>query len=74
LRGIRVDEALDTLEKYLDDASLGGLSSVCIIHGHGTGALKEAVRNYLKTSPYVKKYRSGEDGEGSDGVTIAELR
>lgn len=74
LRGIRVDEALDMLEKYLDDASLGGLSSVCIIHGHGTGALKSAVRDYLKNSPYIKKFRSGEDGEGSDGVTIAELR
>jgi len=74
LRGIRVEEALDMLEKYLDDASLAGLSSVCIIHGHGTGALKGAVRNYLKDSPYIKKFRSGEDGEGSDGVTIAELK
>ena len=74
LRGIRVDEALDMLEKYLDDASLAGLSSVCIIHGHGTGALKGAVRAYMKDSPYVKKFRSGEDGEGSDGVTIAELK
>lgn len=74
LRGVRVDEALDSLEKYLDDASLAGLSSVCIIHGHGTGALKEAVRSYLKDSPYVKKYRSGAEGEGSDGVTIADLK
>ena len=74
LRGIRVEEALDMLEKYLDDAALSGLSSVCIIHGHGTGVLKEAVRAYLKSSPYIKKYRSGEDGEGSDGVTIAELK
>lgn len=74
LRGIRVDEALDMLEKYLDDASLAGLSSVCIIHGHGTGALKEAVRQYLKDSPYIKKFRSGAEGEGSDGVTIAELK
>jgi DNA mismatch repair protein MutS2 len=74
LRGVRVDEALDTLEKYLDDASLAGLSSVCIIHGHGTGVLKEAVRQYLKDSPYIKKYRSGAEGEGSDGVTIADLK
>ena len=62
------------LEKYLDDASLAGLATVCIIHGHGTGVLKEAVRDYLKTSPYIKKYRPGEDGEGSDGVTIADLK
>jgi len=74
LRGIRVEEALDMLEKYLDDASLSGLSTICIIHGHGTGVLKEAVRAYLKTSPYIKKYRPGEDGEGSDGVTIADLK
>lgn len=74
LRGIRVEEALDTLEKYLDSAALGGLSSVCIIHGHGTGVLKEAVRNYLKDSPYVKNFRSGEEGEGSDGVTMVDLK
>lgn len=74
LRGIRVEEALDTLEKYLDSAAFGGLSTVCIIHGHGTGVLKEAVRNYLKDSPYIKKFRPGEDGEGADGVTVVELR
>ncbi len=74
LRGIRVEEALDMLEKYLDSAALGGLSSICIIHGHGTGVLKEAVRNYLKDSPYVKKFRPGEEGEGSDGVTMVDLK
>lgn len=74
LRGIRVDEALDRLDKYLDDAAMYGLSTICVIHGHGTGALKEAVRSYLKDSPYIKNYRKGADGEGGDGVTIADLK
>jgi len=73
LRGARVEDGLDRLEKYLDDASLANLSPVYIIHGHGTGALKQAVREYLKTSPYVAKYRKGEDSEGGDGVSVVEI-
>ena len=53
LRGYRVEEALDEVENYLDKASLANLSPVYIIHGHGTGALKQAIRDFLKTSPYV---------------------
>ena len=64
LRGTRVEEALDQLEAYLDKASLANLSPVYIIHGHGTGALKSAVREFVSTSPYVAKYRVGEDAEG----------
>lgn len=73
LRGYRVEDALDDLENYLDKASLANLSPVTIIHGHGTGALKSAVRDFLSTSPYVAKFRPGEDGEGGDGVSIVDI-
>ena len=73
LRGYRVEDALDSLEFYLDKASLANLSPVTIIHGHGTGALKSAVRDFLSTSPYVAKYRPGEDTEGGDGVSVIDI-
>ena len=73
LRGYRVEEALDEVESYLDKASLANLSPVYIIHGHGTGALKQAVREFLATSPYVAKYRPGEDSEGGDGVCVVDI-
>ena len=74
LRGERVEEALDELETYLDKASLANLSPVYIIHGHGTGALKSAVREFVSTSPYVAKYRVGEDAEGGDGVCVIDIK
>ena len=74
LRGKRVDEALRTLEHDLDSMSRMGLTSAVIIHGHGTGALKEAVRGLLRTSPYADDFRPGDYGEGGDGVTIVLLR
>lgn len=74
LRGYRVEEALDEVEKYLDQASLANLSPVYIIHGHGTGALKQAVRDFLQTSPYVAKFRPGEDSEGGDGVSVVDIK
>ncbi len=74
LRGERVEEALDRLEAYLDKASLANLSPVYIIHGHGTGALKSAVRDFISTSPYVAKYRVGEDTEGGDGVSVIDIK
>ena len=73
LRGYRVEEALDELEQYLDKASLANLSPVYIIHGHGTGALKSAVKDFVSTSPYVSKYRTGEDAEGGDGVCVIDI-
>ncbi len=74
LRGEKVEEALDNLEIYLDKASLANLSPVYIIHGHGTGALKSAVREFLSTSPYVAKFRVGEDAEGGDGVSVVDIK
>ena len=74
LRGKRVEEALDELEGYLDEASLANLSPVYIIHGHGTGALKSAVREFVSTSPYVAKSRVGEDAEGGDGVCVIDIK
>ena len=73
LRGFTVEDALDELEAYLDKASLVNLTPVQIIHGHGTGALKSAVRDFLSTSPYVAKYRAGENAEGGDGVSIVDI-
>ena len=74
LRGKRVEESLDELEGYLDKASLANLSPVYIIHGHGTGALKSAVREFISTSPYVAKYRIGEEAEGGDGVCVVDIK
>ena len=73
LIGKRVDEALPILEKYLDDAYLAHLPQVTIIHGRGTGALRDAVHQYLKRLRYVKSYRVGGFGEGDHGVTIVEF-
>jgi DNA mismatch repair protein MutS2 len=73
LRGQRVEEILPRLDKYLDDAFLGGMPFVRIVHGKGTGALRQAVRQQLRDHPLVKSHRSGEAGEGGTGVTIAYL-
>lgn len=74
LIGMTVDEALPELDKYLDDAYLAHLSQVTIIHGRGTGALKNAVHAHLKKAKYVKSYRLGSFGEGDQGVTIVEFK
>ncbi len=74
LLGKTVDEALPELDKYLDDAYLAHLPSVRIVHGKGTGALRNAVQNYLRRNKLVKSYRLGEFGEGDAGVTIAEFK
>ena len=73
LRGYRCEDALCELETYLDKASLYNLSPVYIIHGHGTGVLKQAVRDFVKTSPYVAKFRVGEPAEGGDGVIVIDI-
>lgn len=71
LIGMTVDEALAHLDKYLDDAYLAHLPSVRIVHGKGTGALRNAVQSHLKNQKYVKSFRGGESQEGGAGVTIA---
>ena len=73
LRGARVDEALDALEHYLEDASIAGLQQVTIIHGMGTGALRDAVREAAAAHPLTGGVRPGGRGEGGDGATIVSF-
>jgi DNA mismatch repair protein MutS2 len=73
LRGQRVEEGLAQLESYLDSAYLGGLPFVRIIHGKGTGRLREAVRQALDRSSRVTSWEEGKDGEGGAGVTVAKI-
>jgi DNA mismatch repair protein MutS2 len=73
LRGARVEEALDAMDRYIDDAAVAGLGSVTIIHGMGTGALRDAVRAAAADHPLVRSARPGERGEGGDGATVVSL-
>ena len=74
LLGKTCDEAISVLDKYLDDAYLSHLSSVRVVHGKGTGALRNAVHTHLKRLKYVKEFRLGEFGEGDAGVTIVTFK
>ena len=69
-----VDEAMPVMEKYLDDAYLAHLTTVRVVHGRGTGALKNAVHTRLKKLKYVKEFRLGVFGEGDSGVTIVTFK
>jgi len=73
LRHLTVDEALLKLDQYLNGAFMVGLYQIKIIHGKGTGTLRQAVREQLAKHPLVKSYRPGNYGEGEEGVTMAEL-
>ena len=73
LRGQRAEDALDSLERYLDAAYLAGLPFVRIIHGKGTGRLREVVRQALGGHPQVRSFEPGGEKEGGDGVTVAKL-
>ncbi len=70
LRGVTLAETLDRVEKYLDDCVLAGLKRVSLIHGKGTGRLREGLHVYLKVHPQIASFRLGEYGEGGSGVTI----
>ena len=74
LRGKRYEEAMAELDKFIDTAMLHNLHQVTIIHGHGTGALRKGVQSYLKRNKNIESYRSGGDGEGGLGVTIATFK
>ena len=62
------------MDDYIDQAILGNLHQVSIIHGFGTGAIRKAVQEYLKNCPYVKSFRYGGEGEGLNGVTVVYLK
>ncbi|MDO5145683.1 MAG: endonuclease MutS2 [Eubacteriales bacterium] len=74
LLGHTVDEAVAKLEKYLDDAMIAGLSSVRVVHGKGTGALRKGIHEYLRRQKFVKSYQLAEFGEGDAGVTVVTFR
>ena len=72
--GLNVDEAIQIVDKYLDDCALGSLEKVRIVHGKGTGKLRQGIHTFLKKHPHVKSFRLGTFGEGEMGVTIVELK
>ncbi len=74
LVGQTVDEALDAIDRFLDDAVLGAIREVRLIHGHGTGRLRRGVREHLRRHPLVRDQRPGSESEGGDGATVVRLK
>lgn len=74
VRGSRVDEAILQLDRFLDESLLAARDAIFVIHGHGTGALRTAVRTHLQGHQVIEKFRAGEQNEGGDGVTVAFLK
>lgn len=73
IRGLNVEEALERVDKYIDDAVIAGLHEVTLIHGKGTGTLRKAIHDHLRGNTHVVSYRLGQYGEGETGVTVVEL-
>ena len=74
VRGMNLDEALDVVSRYLDEAVLAGLNEVYVIHGKGTGTLRAGIQQDLRKNRHVKSFRRGVYGEGEDGVTVVQLK
>jgi DNA mismatch repair protein MutS2 len=74
IRGQRVDEAIANVDRFLDESLLASRDTMFVVHGHGTGALRQAIRTHLKTHKGVETFRAGEPNEGGDGVTVCFLK
>jgi DNA mismatch repair protein MutS2 len=74
VRGLRVEELLREVDRFLDRLYSDGEPDCVVVHGHGTGALKQALRDHLSASPYVGQFRAGDRHEGGDAVTVVKLR
>jgi DNA mismatch repair protein MutS2 len=74
VRGNRVDDAVAQVDRFVDESLLAGRDAIFVVHGHGTGALRTAIRSHLSSHKAIEKYRPGEKNEGGDGVTVAFLR
>jgi DNA mismatch repair protein MutS2 len=74
VRGNRVDDAVAQVDRFVDESLLAGRDAIFVVHGHGTGALRSAIRTHLQTHKAIEKLRPGEQSEGGDGVTVAFLR
>jgi len=74
VRGNRVDDAVAQVDRFVDESLLAGRDAIFVVHGHGTGVLRSAIRSYLQTHKCIEKLRPGEQAEGGDGVTVAFLR
>jgi DNA mismatch repair protein MutS2 len=72
--GLTVDQALPIVDKYLDDCYMANLENARIVHGKGTGRLRDGIHSFLKKNPHVKGYRMGTYGEGEMGVTVVSFK